>query len=218
MLKKSIIFIIIIIAIISLYDMSYKKDIKVRRETPTNQRLDILKNLYKIICESSENNKLFIVYGTLLGKIRNNDLICYDFDLDFGIMNENYKKIKEMIKKKLKNNNEYKFIDKDILFWKSFTIVHNKTKINADIFCYNYSGNKIWRSVPEVYSKFYLGEKIHKMDRDWVLPLKESEFLNHKIFIPNKPDMLLKNWYGKSYMTPDHICDESCDVCKKINI
>jgi len=32
-----------------------------------------------------------------LGKVRDNDLICYDYDLDFGIEDKDYNKIKKSL-------------------------------------------------------------------------------------------------------------------------
>ena len=82
----------IIIFSIILYNVNYNYNIKIRKNVNVKKRLIILKDLYNIILDSIKDTdiKLFLTYGTLLGKIRENKIICYDYDLDFGINEKDF--------------------------------------------------------------------------------------------------------------------------------
>ena len=54
------------------------------------------------------NIKLFLHYETLLGKIRHNDMICYDYDLDFGIFDKEYNRLEKRLSSYFKDTPGYK--------------------------------------------------------------------------------------------------------------
>lgn len=196
------------------WQFTKKRDGK-RMRIPTEERLETLNKMYNFIQDaaSASGTKVFIVYGTLLGKIRQNDIICYDLDLDFGISSHEYERIKKYI---LKQKRKDLIIDvKDFLGSKSIQIIDKKTNLNADIFPYSINEETCCREISAIFSEYILGEDSHHYPKDWIFPVQETDFLGRKCYIPNKPEKLLETWYSKSYMTPDKVCDSSCMICKK---
>jgi len=209
--------ILFIIIIYLLFDYYMLLEVKLRKSIDTNIRRDILIDLYNIIINVSEisNTKPFLLYGTLLGYIRNNDLICYDYDLDFGIKIDEYELFKYNIKEYLKNNNEIELIIKDVFNYRSIKLIHKNTGISCDLFTYSLINDKYNRDVMKLYSKYYLKENCIDISKNWIDELQQVYFLGRYTYIPNKSKQLLECYYGKDYMTPDHKCNKDCSVCIK---
>ncbi len=189
-----------------------------RRAVPFTEREPIMITLIEIlsIAASISNTKPFLVYGTLLGYVRNKDLICYDFDVDVGIKSDAYNSLYEAVNVVINNYPDYKIRSKSFLQWKQFEVVHRETGINADVFEYIQEDKKYHRNVPSWYSKYFLHEKKISYPLDWIDELRQVEFKGHAMYIPNQPDKLLQTYYGPNYLIPDHKCNASCSECVKI--
>jgi len=200
-----------------LYDYYYILEIDLRKDVKTNIRRDNLIDLYNIITNISElsNTKPFILYGTLLGYIRNKDLICYDYDLDFGINNNDYEIFKTHLINYLKDNKDIEIEIKDFMNMKSTKLIHKNTGISADIFTLSLNNYYYNRDVSKLYTKYYLNENCVDMPKNWIDNLQKVLFLGRYTYIPNKPHELLKCYYGTNYMTPDHTCNYDCSKCVK---
>jgi len=184
-----------------------------RLSIPPKERKKKLKEIYNFMLDRADECgvKLFLTYGSLLGKVREHDIICHDFDLDFGVDDHGYEAIKERI---LENVPEgYVANVKDFLGFKSIEFIHKETRLNADISSYKLGGGNVSRCVPEIYSKYIAGER-HYFDKNWLYPLQKVEFLGRECYLPNRPDKFLESWYSKNYMIPDKICDSNCMNCR----
>lgn len=210
--------IFLIIILIYSYNKIYNYTVNIRINVHINKRQKILLELYNILIESSQLSKTkpFLLYGTLLGYIRNKDFICYDFDIDIGILTEEFdilsKDIISLVNSKYKN---YKVRNKNIFGYRHLEIIHKETLLNLDLSEFIINNNKIYRNVPQIYSIFY-DCPIYKQPIDVYLPLKEIMFKNHKIYIPNQSEKILQCTYGSDYLIPNHTCNDDCSVCKKI--
>ena len=208
----------LVLIIISIYVFNrahYYESIASRRIVSTEKRLKILHELYNIIINLAEENniKVFIIYGTLLGKIRNNDIICYDFDLDFGISSNDYELMRQSILKYANNNKQYIVEDKKLLWWKAIALVDKETGLNADIMVYYNNKTHVWRSISDLYAKYILNECNNNLPIDWIYPLQKSTFLGRTIYLPNKPNNILECHYGSDFMIPNHTCNIDCSIC-----
>ena len=207
--------IIILLLIFSIFTLGQIKEIKFRRSIDVKKRISLLTEMYKEINSLLINNdiKLFLIYGTLLGKIRENKIICYDYDLDFGIKNNEYKKTKNLLLNNL-NKNKYKLKFINFFNIKFINIIHIKSKLNIDITAFKNNSEKVWRSVPHLYSIYYMNECKGKYPIDWIYPLKKTKFLGQTTYIPNNYHQILKCYY-KDYNIPSHTCNADCSTCVK---
>jgi len=89
---------------IYFYIIAGTPSINVRKNVDVNKRIPIITNLIKKV-SSVADCKLVLLYGTLLGQYRNNSIICYDYDADIGVFEEDYDKIVRNIIKEFGNNN-----------------------------------------------------------------------------------------------------------------
>jgi phosphorylcholine metabolism protein LicD len=197
-----------------------------RRAVPVKERLYIMEELYKYITTIAEENniKLFLLFGTLLGQQRNNKLICYDYDVDFGILKPDRSLLIKALKNRIKSDGIECPYSLEIInnsFATKIGLIHKKTTINVDVDIYKETNDGSFvRDFPYLfflYNKFISNQcKKRNIPRDWILPLKPVSFLGKNVFIPNNPGKLLACEYGKKYMTPNHTCNQDCSKCIRV--
>lgn len=210
--------VLVLIAIsVCAYNHFYEESVEERRSVSLSQRRKILNDLLQILCESckSIDAKPFLLYGTLLGYIRQKDFICYDFDIDVGVLENDYDKLYSQLQSNIIKYPDFWLKEKKAFGYRSLVIIHKDTQINCDISEFNYRHNMFRRNVPSLYSKFILKETQVDYPQDWILPLIPVVFNNQDIYIPNNPDALLRTYYGPDYLIPDHTCNLDCSECHK---
>lgn len=135
------------------------------------------------------NLDLYLVYGTLLGALREQDFIPHDYDIDMAYHSK-YQSKEDVIKEFTEIKN---YFDKKKLLYKSHMLGH---------FIY-YSGVKaidIWTSFVSK-NKLYLVNAFDGNIPNYATPLKMTQFKGYNFYIPNEPDKLLTAIY-KDWKTP----------------
>lgn len=176
------------------------------------ERLEILYKLLDILLKYSKEFDITIwpVYGTLLGIVRDNELICYDEDVDMGIDSRDYRKMVRALKKISEENNEFTYVVLDIPFiCKYARLFHRETGIHCDISIYYKNKAKYVRDIP-------LSEESNDQEVDmYLFPFTIShEGKDYNLHIPHNSNDLLTMWYGKDYMKPLYTCNNKCEDCK----
>ena len=168
----------------------------------------MLPDLLKIL--DKYNIKNFITAGTLLGYKRNKKIIPWDDDIDIAIIDEdNIKEKFENIKNELKNENKY-YIS-ECSFGYKFNLKDDEN-VFIDLFIYKQKGDKfllnqivgiIWPN------EFYFIED--------VFPIRQDEFENIIVNIPNNSEPYLINTFGKNYDIPKltHIHNNDINIFDK---
>jgi hypothetical protein len=217
-----IITLIIVFPMICYYCYYYFYSIPKRRKNNVKTRMRVLTELYTMVVDiANENNvKPFLLYGSLLGQQRDNKIICYDFDVDMGILSTDFNNLYAGLKKKI-NTDKYSITLIDtFLYGTQIKIIDNKTSLNLDIDVYEKQPNGYFKKkinyVWFLYFKYVL-KQCNKRDipHDWLLPLRPVSFLKKNVYIPNNPGAFLECEYGKNYLTPDHTCNNDCTKCVK---
>jgi hypothetical protein len=217
-----LIILIIIFTVLSYY-CYYYYSVSKRRKVDIKERLKVLTELHTVVLDIADEVtiKPFLLYGSLLGQQRNNQIICYDFDIDMGILSTEFNKLYTALKKNI-NTDKYTIIFEDNFFYgKKIQIIDKKTALNLDIDIFEKQSNGSFKRdlnyVCFLYLKYILNQ-CNKRDipYDWFLPLKPVSFLGKNVYIPNNPTALLECEYGKNYLTPDHKCNKACTRCVSI--
>lgn len=106
-----IITLIILLMMICYYCYYYFYSIPKRKKNNVKTRMRVLTELYTMVVDiANENNvKPFLLYGSLLGQQRNNKIICYDVDVDMGILSTDFNKLYVALKNKI-NTDKYSLI------------------------------------------------------------------------------------------------------------
>ena len=165
----------------------------------------------------NNNIKHWICYGTLLGAIRNNDIIINDDDFDIGILNKDvdtllsikldpdYKITKKkpgcfyIFDKESINNNKWKKSKEDI--WRLGLGLWYKNILIGDIFVYQIFNDGIMR-------KYCMSTKAYVMPYSYNIPaalvnnLNKIKIRENFFWIPQEPHILLEYWYGSDWIIP----------------
>lgn len=165
----------------------------------------ILYNILDLTMKYMKDVNLWAMDGTLLGFTREERIICYDYDLDFEIMEEDWHEVKSALDLLVKENNEYGYIWYSFPTRKFAQLYHRKTMTMSDF--------QVARIKGGIMDNKY---KLHD-----ILPLKRKRVKNiynekeYKMWIPNNVHNVLVTAYGEDYMKPDHTCDQQCENCVK---
>ncbi len=148
----------------------------------------------------SFNVTYFLLFGTLLGVIRDGTFISHDTDIDVGVFPENFNN------KILNGNKNFKLSRKfgSIESGGEFTFQHLTTNINIDIFIVYTSQNN---DKPYKWTSSFTGlcdKSKNKMCR-WKtrdFSLTQTPFLNRMFNIPKKAENFLRDHYGPNWNIP----------------
>jgi hypothetical protein len=218
-----IIILIISLPFIGYYCYYYYYSIPKRRNVNVKERMRILTELYTLVVDiaKGKNIKPFLLYGSLLGQQRNSNIICYDFDIDMGILSTDFNKLYAALKEKINPDKYIIALNDNFLYGTQIHVKDKKTLLNLDIDLFVKQPNGSFQRKLNYFWFFvnkYLFKQCNKRDipRDWLLPLRSVSFLGKKVHIPNKPGAFLECEYGNNYLTPDHTCNKACTKCVKI--
>jgi phosphorylcholine metabolism protein LicD len=214
------------------YFSSEKNYNEMQKIPPIQRKEEMLKQLYLVSTYFKRNNiPVWIAYGTLLGKIRENNIICYDDDVDMEILHSDKHRALETLHQICEDYPEYEItfpftFNNNIIGYlggcRLIKLRNKENNIDLDIFplkitkenkITNYCSNtnehlrNIIRKTPcrnihHEYSAFF--------------PLRQSELCGIPVFLPNNPQYLLEYHYGENYMTPNMACDSNCMICEPI--
>ena len=140
------------------------------------------------------NIKYWLEFGTLLGKIRENNFLTNDINLNIGM----YKK--DITPEFLINMEEVGFKRENSLTIKTLglrELIYDYKGVKIEIYIYEKVGN----DCIEAYS---LGENNKIISyRFKTVELEESKFMGERVWIPKHPEKHLKEIYGDKYNLPD---------------
>ena len=130
----------------------------------------------------------FLLYGTLLGAVREQDFIVHDTDTDLGIFHSDREMFIRAIPKLLENGFEIiRTKEPDDLV----TFMRHDEYIDVGIFSESFLGNK----------RYYVYQN-NLIDDYFLLDLSDIHFLGSKFNTPSSVEKFLAKNYGKDWKIP----------------
>lgn len=163
-------------------------------EWTEENKIEVIKKLKILEADFKKLGYDILLYGgTLLGAIREKDLILSDNDFDFIIYHT--VNTKEEVKNQI--------IDIDNKF-------HNEKRLCGDLHFLGHQHYYVeknhfdgWHGWIGEDDKFYVVYHINgEINKDDILPFRKTELLEETFNIPNNPEKILEHLYGKKWRQP----------------
>lgn len=153
--------------------------------TPENGKR-ILEQTHKLF--QSRNMEFFLVFGTLLGAVRDKNIIKGDEDVDVACVDENsllyslpYFKENGLFLVRAEKGHLYSF--------------RMDSQSYIDVYIFKNLNFSIWKFYCISLYKFIIPKKYFRS-------FSKIDFLGKQYTIPSNPEDLLAFWYGKNWRTP----------------
>lgn len=167
------------------YDFSSRKlrrDPKINRKI-ARENLLLLKEIF-----DKNNINFWLMYGTLLGAVRDKDFIIHDFDTDLGLFYSDINKLYEL-KEQLESN--------------GFDLI--RTKFPDDLITFmrkdEYIDLGLFNMKKGLYSNYWIYQK-NKEKFIYFEKFDQIDFLQDKFLVPNNHLSFIQEHYGKNWEIP----------------
>lgn len=152
-----------------------------------------LDSVYSVL--DSHHIEPFLMFGTLLGFIREGGVISYDKDIDLAIHEKHEKALIEILQSLPSNISIVKRFDDEVTC--------RINSVNVDIFILReYNGDLFSTSMNGICEKSKFHKCRYRFDYDSIFPLEIVEFGNRILRVPAKPESVLEQRYGPDWMIP----------------
>lgn len=187
-----------------IYEFGASFSVKALLKVDETERFQSLQDiLTDLLTVSNELDiEVIPIYGTLLGMIREKDIIKHDYDVDVFVPDYHWKKLKD-------NFNKFKLSasTQNVLFYENkIKVLDPKTGLSADVAKLIVKDNTVYKKTLyppcndldfNIFSPFSISYK-----KDTIYPLKKTKTKYGFIHLPNKSVELLEKWYGKDWTVP----------------
>lgn len=193
-------------------------------ENPYRPGLQILLHKWNLIAQRRNISTYFICFGSMLGALRNGDIIPLDTDLDICMLRKDYHKLYAEESRRpldLNNGNIHLLLQRhsphpqldtprqncqgeivrttsdDCAILDPHARLYIHAKIYIDIFMIEDHGDVLWDEYRNVFHK-----------REVLFPLNLCSYLGIASKCPRDPSTYLASYYGKDFMTPLLVCNK----------
>ena len=167
------------------YDFQGRKN---RRDESIDKKIATENLLFIKNTFESFDIKFTLLFGTVLGAVRENDFIEYDTDTDTGIFEEDREKLMKAI---------------PILLENGFELIRTKEPDDLVTFMKNdeYIDVGIFRLIKAELKEYYTYQG-HLIGREFLDTLERIEFLGEEFNVPKNKELYLSKTYGRDWEIP----------------
>lgn len=164
------------------------------------------------ISQALRMNKIkhWIMYGTLLGAVRDKDIISYDYDFDLGAHIQDTEKIMQVgeslqssgyiFSKPITAGYNYNSLSQCGNIWRVSIKIEYKGIIMGDIYLYDNFEDGLTRRFDKENGIYFWPNSTFPT---WFIEeLEEVRIRDRLFYAPRSPEVLLEHWYGNTWTTP----------------
>ena len=165
-----------------------------------------LKNMKEFIeCGETLGIKCYCIFGTLLGVVREKNIIEHDYDIDLAVnTDEEFRKLETvLLEKGYKKRREFVINNKiDVETWMKngvaidLYVIQEDEKGNYFNTIWRFPGVKYKHNIPEAYRVMY-----HRIPR--IKSIVSTDFQGFHVYIPTNAEEIVASIYGDNWRTPD---------------
>ena len=198
MINKIFVFVIIILIIIIINIIPKKEKYEERQLKYIHKELITILKVFKKIMDKN-SIPFFLVYGTLLGSVREQSIIPHDDDIDLGMMKNDFEEklnSRKVITELRKKNLEFIRTKDDLI---KIRKIKSSDSIFIDLFIFIEDNNKI-KIENEIISSWNPPGFFYKNE---LFPLENKYLLNQvQLYGPCNYENYLIRQYGMNWRTP----------------
>jgi len=181
--------------------MFFKKKIKSHKDKRIFKKVTAEKNFKNLIFFSNLIKDLghFVFFGTLLGLVREKNLIEGDDDIDFYVNINEREKLISILKLNFIVVDETLSVNKNKSFLQVFRF-YNDVKFIIDF--YFYDANKDKFNIIEKWNfegGTHIQSKHLRIPKIFIYPIKSNMINGHQFFFPSQPVLLCEFLYGPNW-------------------
>ena len=181
--------------------MIFKKKIKSHKDKRIFKKVTAEKNFKNLIFFSNLIKDLehFVFFGTLLGLVREKNLIEGDDDIDFYVNINEREKLISILKLNFIVVDETLSVNKNKSFLQVFRF-YNDVKFIIDF--YFYDANKDKFNIIEKWNfegGTHIQSKHLRIPKIFIYPIKSNMINGHQFFFPSQPVLLCEFLYGPNW-------------------
>lgn len=198
-----IIFVLILYGIWHKDYLHYYITCRCKKEVSHAENLRRLRYMYKTVCRIFNQYDVphFTACGTLLGIIRDGDLLPWDSDVDMIIDGESSANVFRLLKTHLPS-------DLNVVTYNHNIAVFDQFNLHLDIYAYKpydneygpYHFQSYWLARLYMWIKAKHANYTYPMDA--IHPIRKIKWEDIIISIPHDPERMLEHEYGKTWRTP----------------
>jgi hypothetical protein len=173
-----------------------------RERTPSHlnytQTQASLKNMLTLMRRS--NLPFWLMYGSLLGLVRDRGVICYDHDNDLAALSVHFDSFLRYAQAVCKRHARYRYVAIRVPYFPKIIVLFDTvTGLNTDIYFFNIKTDSAQHSPSHAYPL------------SWITPLRTLRDADNNTFhVPNQYAKLLQHEYGDGWRIAVQNCTSSC--------
>ena len=168
----------------------------------------LLADIYAAAAESG--TRPFLMWGTLLGAVREGRLLPHDFDVDIGLLPADYAARDKLIGALLKRG--YRYVED----WRfKFRLMRRDNLLHIDFDLFYPAGDRMICLASQEPDKYY-GATFPAHVFGTLRPLHMLDGL--EVLVPDMPEAVLETIYGAGWRTPDPSYDSSTDLLNRLRL
>jgi hypothetical protein len=162
--------------------------------TSTSSRNEILRQLLSRVSAILRTHKIphWLTFGTLKQWYERKHLDPKTYEIEMGILDNDSEKLPYILSSEMPGDTYVVHQEGDF----GIQIVHKETGILVELIKYEDNKGILTQQNPNEWMRRMYAHHTKELKQEWIFPVKGDRIDGVDVPIPNRHDLLLKNWYA----------------------